>query len=137
MRRLAALVCLVVAACNATPTASLPTDTLDSTPVAAPISPQPSSPGASGTVARWRVDVVNGPRPVIISITTDTSAWEWLVRAGEKRTLLDETGARPGGIEVISDVEVTGACTVLARATFSARRSRSSSPGEPTQARTT
>jgi hypothetical protein len=68
-------------------------------------------------LGRWRVDVVNGPRPVIVSIATDSEAWLWPIAAGERRTLLDEPVAHAGGIEVMGVVN-GDPCTLLDHAFF-------------------
>lgn len=39
--------------------------------------------------SRWKVDVVNGPEPVIVSITTDAAAWAWTIAPRERLVLLD------------------------------------------------
>jgi hypothetical protein len=69
--------------------------------------------------SRWRVDVINRGHPVIVSVTTDTSAWAWSIATGEQRTLLDEAEAHPGGIEVMGEVEANP-CGILGRAFFAA-----------------
>jgi photosystem II stability/assembly factor-like uncharacterized protein len=66
-------------------------------------------------VGRGRVEVINGPRQVIVSIATDRGAWMWLVPPGARMTLLDEAEARPGGIEIIGD-----GCELLGTAAFGA-----------------
>lgn len=52
--------------------------------------------------ARWKVDVVNGERPLLISITTGSASWAWLVPADGRMVLLDEPAAPTDGtIELI------------------------------------
>lgn len=52
--------------------------------------------------AGWKVDVVNGDRPLLISITTDRAAWAWLVPADAEIVLLGERNApAEGRIELI------------------------------------
>jgi hypothetical protein len=70
------------------------------------------------TPAGWRVDVVNGPRRVIVSIATDRQAAMWFVDPGARVNLLDWPEARPGGIELI---EITAdGCVLLDSVLFPA-----------------
>jgi len=45
----------------------------------------------------WKVDVVNGDRPLMISITTDQASWAWHVPAHSRMVLLNERGAPTEG----------------------------------------
>jgi hypothetical protein len=110
---------------------------VDASPSVAPVitptpSPAPTVSTASITPAaapiatagpRGRVDVINGPRPVVIQIQTggftDAAAWGWLVPAGARLTLLDEPHARPGYIWIL-DATAKHFCGQLAYTTFSA-----------------
>jgi hypothetical protein len=69
----------------------------------------------TGTPAPWRVDVANGPRRIIVSLSPGGL---YFVDPNAKVTLLESPEARSGGIEVI---EVTNdGCVVLDAAQFSA-----------------
>jgi len=78
-------------------------------------SPRPSPSGD-----RQRIDVVNGPREVVVSIATDLAAWEWTVPAGARFILLDEPLARPGGIEILDHSSQGKMCQVLDTSNFTA-----------------
>jgi hypothetical protein len=106
----------VLSACSSVvPSPPIPTST--ATP-AARSSPPPATADPSPPAPRWRVDVVNGPRRVIVSIATDRAASLWFVDPGRYVTLLDWDEARPGGIELI-EMTATG-CVVLDTARFPA-----------------
>lgn len=64
--------------------------------------PSPPSP--------WKVDVINGDRPLIVSITTDVAAWSWLVPAHAEMVLLAERQAPSEG--KIDLIDPSGSCTV-------------------------
>ena len=69
----------------------------------------------TGPPAPWRVDVVNGPRRIIVSLSPGGL---YVVDPNDKVTLLESPDARAGGIEVI---EVTNdGCVLLDTAQFSA-----------------
>lgn len=58
----------------------------------------------------WKVDVVNGDRPLIVSITTDVAAWSWLVPAHTEMVLLAERQAPSEG--KIDLIDPSGSCTL-------------------------
>jgi len=64
--------------------------------------------------AGWKVDVVNGDRPLLISITTDRAAWAWFVPANAELVLLDERIAPVEGRIELIDAERN--CMVLDKA---------------------
>ena len=55
--------------------------------------------------ATWKVDVVPGDKPMIVSISTADAAWMWLVPAGPPAVLLARPSALSGGIELIDPVD--------------------------------
>jgi hypothetical protein len=100
----------------ATPTPS-PTPTASTAPTAPATPTETAGP-------RGRVDVINGPRPVVIQIQTggftDAAAWSWLVPAGARLTLLDEPHAKSGYVRVLDVPAAMHSCGQLAYTTFSA-----------------
>lgn len=64
--------------------------------------------------AGWKVDVVNGDRPLLIAITTDDAAWAWYVPANAEMVLLDERDAPAEGRIELIDPERN--CIVLDKA---------------------
>ncbi len=64
-------------------------------------------------LTRWKVDVVNGPDPVIVSITTDTAAWAWQIAPNERLVLLDLDQAPNEG--TITLIQPGAACEALAQ----------------------
>jgi len=120
---------ITLAGCVALPTnpASIPatassepspvtSQTLSQPSPVASITPTPSqSTLTAPPTSRWHVDVINGPRTVVVSLATDTSAGLWLVPAGASLTLLDEPEARPGGVYILEED-----CTHLAYSLFDA-----------------
>jgi hypothetical protein len=46
---------------------------------------------------RWKVDIVNGTAPVIVSITTEAVGWAWLIEPDGRLVLLDLPTAPSGG----------------------------------------
>jgi hypothetical protein len=56
--------------------------------------------------ARWKVDVINGDAPLLISITTDAASRAWYVPANGRMVLLDEAqGPAEGVIELIDPAQ--------------------------------
>lgn len=113
MRVVLALVLLVVSACSTivpTPTpTSVPTATTDLS--AAPTTSATPSP----SIEPWRVDVVNGPRRVIVSVSPGGL---YFVEPNTTVTLFEAPQAQAGGIELI---EVTDSgCVLLDKTTFPA-----------------
>ena len=143
MRRLIAFAALAIAACSVAPTSTPAVVRLDPSPSVTPVAtPTPSavptvSTAPTATTApttptatagpRGRVDVINGPRPVVIQIqtgglggVTDLSAWAWEVPPGARLTLLDEPHARPAYIWILDVPGSKHSCGQLAYTTFSA-----------------
>jgi len=92
-------------------------------PTASPVPTAPTLPTATAG-PRGRVDVINGPRAVVIQIQTggftDAAAWGWLVPPGARLTLLDEAHAKPGYIWVLDVPTAKNSCGQVAYTTFSA-----------------
>lgn len=63
----------------------------------------------------WRVDVVNGPRRVIVSVSPGGL---YIVEPNTRVTLFEADGAKPGGIEVIE--ATNDGCILLDKAPFAA-----------------
>ena len=60
----------------------------------------------------WEVDVINGPTPTIVSITTESASWAWLVPANAKMVLLDlQQSPTEGELALISPDD----CQILQR----------------------
>lgn len=64
--------------------------------------------------ARWKVDVINGDKPLLISITTDSAAWAWYVPANARIVILDEQLAPVEGVIELIDPQQD--CLVYDRA---------------------
>jgi hypothetical protein len=110
-----------------TPRASLPAVAISHLPAlsAAPpaseapaVSESPALPSQTAPTERWRVAVANGSRRVVVMVTTDTSSWGWLVQPGEQSLLLDEAGARPGEVDILSPSDSPTPCALLGRVLF-------------------
>lgn len=110
---LLALMLLLVCGCS----------TVEPTPTPRVVPSATSRPSASPTPSaeptpspeRWRIDVVNGPRRVIVSVSPGGL---YFVEPNVKLTLFEAPEARAGGIELI---EVTDdGCVLLDTATFPA-----------------
>ncbi len=82
---------------------------------------EPTGLPTSAAAERQRIEVVNGPREVVVSIATDLAAWAWIVAPGAHLVLLDEPVARPGGIELMDHSAPGSACRLLDTDTFEAR----------------
>ena len=125
MRVALALLLLVVSACSTvapTPAPTLaPTLAPTSAPASAPnatIGPSAApetSVGPSPSVEPWRVDVVNGPRRVIVSVSPGGL---YFVEPNAMVTLFETPHAQAGGIEVIEVTE--SGCVLLDKTTFRA-----------------
>ena len=118
---------VLTAGARPSPVASLPAVAMSHRPESsqapalseAPTASQPpSAPSPSIEAERWRIAVVNGNRRVIVMVTTDNSAWSWLVQPGEQSLLLDELSARPGAVDILSPSDSSTPCALLGRATF-------------------
>jgi hypothetical protein len=89
------------------------------TPSQAPTTSQsPAAQSPSTEPARWRIAVVNGNRPVIVTLITDNSSSSWLVQPGERSLLLDAPAARPGEVHILSPSDSSTPCALLGSATF-------------------
>lgn len=53
--------------------------------------------------ARWKVDVINGDKPLVISITTKRASWAWHVPANGRLVLLNEQRAPVDGVIELID----------------------------------
>jgi hypothetical protein len=106
------LATLLVGACTSTPVETpAPTAQPTAAPTVAPTdSPEPSPSDAPIAGKRRRVDVANGPRPVIVQIQTGSGIYAWLVAAGEHSTLLDEDQGTPGYLWVLEPPTASRSC---------------------------
>ena len=115
MRVVLALVLLVVSACSTVAPTPAPTPTATSAPTATigPSAAPTASARPSPSVEPWRVDVVNGPRRVIVSVSPGGL---YFVEPNATVTLFEAPQAQAGGIELI---EVTDSgCVLLDKTTF-------------------
>ena len=111
MRVVLALVLLVVSACSTVAPTPAPTSAPNATiePSAVPTTLATPSP----SIEPWRVDVVNGPRRVIVSVSPGGL---YFVEPNSTVTLFEAPQAQAGGIELI---EVTDSgCVLLDKTTF-------------------
>ena len=111
MRVVLALVLLVVSACSPVAPTPAPTSAPNATiePSAVPTTLATPSP----SIEPWRVDVVNGPRRVIVSVSPGGL---YFVEPNSTVTLFEAPQAQAGGIELI---EVTDSgCVLLDKTTF-------------------
>ena len=113
MRAVLALVLLIVGACSTIAPTPAPTSAPNATiePSAVPTTLATPSP----SIEPWRVDVVNGPRRVIVSVSPGGL---YFVEPNSTVTLFEAPQAQAGGIELI---EVTDSgCVLLDKTTFPA-----------------
>ena len=108
---------LGAAACSNPQPTRTPSPTVAPTPgQSATIGPSAvptTSPRPSPSIEPWRVDVVNGPRRVIVSVSPGGL---YFVEPNATVTLFEAPQAQAGGIEVM---EVTGSgCVLLDKTTF-------------------
>jgi hypothetical protein len=116
---------VALAACTAVSPPTPPESTAGSapTPVSATQSPAiptatpTANPSAAASLIDWRVDVINGPRPVVIRFNIDDSPpipsedWNasgffWLVKANQRVTLFDEeTVAQHGSVDLLQTMD--------------------------------
>ena len=117
MRVVLALVLLVVSACSTVAPTPAPTPAATSAPNATiePSAVPTTLARPSPSIKPWRVDVVNGPRRVIVSVSPGGL---YFVEPNTTVTLFEAPQPQAGGIEVIEGTD--SGCVLLDKTTFPA-----------------
>lgn len=132
---------VALAACTAVALPTPPASTTGGAPAPASATPSAAiatgtptaSPSAPASLIEWRVDVINGPRPIVIRFNIDGSppippedwnanGFSWLIKANQRVTLFDEeTVVQHGSVDLMQtfdDRPQLGYCYVFETVPF-------------------
>jgi hypothetical protein len=89
-------------------------------PVGVATSPGAPTSSLTGSLGRWRVDVVNNARTVLVQIDAESAVYAWEVPAGARFTLIDDADAQTGHIWIRDLASSGNSCAIIAEGAFEA-----------------